>query len=673
MPSLDSATPSLISGFNTFMKGEVHKEHRRQGSSSSAAGSSHKHHSRRQAQQKRSSSSSDQRRPSAVSFVCEEVAPLELSAEEFRSVLDETPGDRTHELLCERRTEYSDYLRQLERARKQIVHKLREVDNMIMEAISERKEIDDRIAAVEQEQASKASDLPQNSNKESAMHDDNKQRLRTTIEDVNDDGEEVGDDDTEQGNGTFIYEQDDAPRLRRLRQLFTGHYGAVTAIDYDPVQRFVASGSLDTQVRVFDSDTGDCQHTINGHGDIIRGVQFYDRFLLTASNDSRIRMWDLSMFESVQPMPSTKILREEYRPRSRQQHVSGSSDDDWDRDNSDNMMYPRRPADGATDEPEHSEKEGRSLLREPQMVMTLQSTTPLMSPTICRHVPPLELCCENTFVGHMDAVTCFQAAEGTLISGSADKTIREWDLSTGMMRQAIDVTWVTRESQSLRLASRRDSAASSPSSPWSLPKTLGRSALMGKATAPAPGLATPRGTDSGDAGFIGALQFYEFALATGTADGALRLWDLRSSQVHRQLFGHTQPITSLHFDDQSILTGSLDGTAVLWDLRSGRSLQKLTLDGPVTDIQLVEGKGQHGLYSAECWIAAQDSKLHRYSSSSMQRDSFVTDFGLVDSSSSRAHALSISSGDAVVTRLQRYGANTLLSGDANGIVKIWDI
>ncbi|KAI8322932.1 WD40 repeat-like protein, partial [Martensiomyces pterosporus] len=273
-----------------------------------------------------------------------------------------------------------------------------------------------------------------------------------------------------------------------------GHYAAITSIDYDPIQGLVASGSLDTQVRVWDSDTGECKYTISGHGDVIRGVQFYDRFLISASNDSRIRMWDLSMFDSVQPQPSTRILREEY------------------------------------------------------------STTPLVSPTICRHVPPLELCCENTFIGHTDAVTCFQASEGTLISGSADKTVREWDLSTGSLRQAINVTWAAKE-QPVPFA----------------PMAAGGS---------------KRGTDDGDAGFIGALQFYEFALATGTADGALRLWDLRTAQAHRQFFGHTQPITSLQFDDQSVLTGSLDGTSLLWDLRSGRVLQTLTFGSPVTDVQL---------------------------------------------------------------------------------------
>jgi WD40 repeat protein len=38
----------------------------------------------------------------------------------------------------------------------------------------------------------------------------------------------------------------------------------------------------------------------------------------------------------------------------------------------------------------------------------------------------------------------------------------------------------------------------------------------------------------------------------------VRLWDLRSGQVHRSLVGHTGPVTSLQFDDVHLVTGSAD-------------------------------------------------------------------------------------------------------------------
>jgi len=60
------------------------------------------------------------------------------------------------------------------------------------------------------------------------------------------------------------------------------------------------------------------------------------------------------------------------------------------------------------------------------------------------------------------------------------------------------------------------------------------------------------------ADFVGAVQVFDAALACGTADGMVRLWDLRSGQVHRSLVGHTGPVTCLQFDDVHLVTGSLD-------------------------------------------------------------------------------------------------------------------
>ncbi|KAJ2431064.1 Mitochondrial fission protein, partial [Coemansia sp. RSA 2531] len=246
-------------------------------------------------------------------------------------MLRNTPADVVPEVLMERREEYNEYLRQLESVRRDVVKRLDEVDERILVAVGERRDIESRIAAIEGEGV-ESTPLPSEISEES--------------EDV--------------------IEQDDVPRLRQLVYVLAGHYSGITALDYDPVSGLVASGSLDTQVRVWDQ--GVCKYVINGHNDIVRGVQFYERFLLTASNDSRIRMWDLSLLDSIQPIAS------------------------------------------------------------------LDSTTPPVTPTICRRVPPLDLCCESTFTGHGDAVTCFQALAGTLISGSGDKTVREWDLTTGQLR-----------------------------------------------------------------------------------------------------------------------------------------------------------------------------------------------------------------------------------------------
>lgn len=131
-----------------------------------------------------------------------------------------------------------------------------------------------------------------------------------------------------------------------------------------------------------------------------------------------------------------------------------------------------------------------------------------------------------TLQAHMDEVTALHFRGDVLVSGSSDKTIRHWDLEKGRCVQTLDVMW----------AAAQASATSSVDGGW---RPTGRAS-------------------NSSADFVGALQVFETALACGTADGMVRLWDLRSGQVHRSLVGHTGAVTCLQFDDVHLVTGSLD-------------------------------------------------------------------------------------------------------------------
>ena len=128
---------------------------------------------------------------------------------------------------------------------------------------------------------------------------------------------------------------------------------------------------------------------------------------------------------------------------------------------------------------------------------------------------------------HVDEVTALHLRGDTLVSGSADKTLRQWDLVKGRCVQTLDVLWA---------AAQATATLNTNNGPW---RQTGR-------------------VSDASADFVGAVQVFDAALACGTADGMVRLWDLRSGQVHRSLVGHTGPVTALQFDDVHLVTGSMD-------------------------------------------------------------------------------------------------------------------
>jgi len=157
-----------------------------------------------------------------------------------------------------------------------------------------------------------------------------------------------------------------------------------------------------------------------------------------------------------------------------------------------------------------------------------------------------------TLNAHLDEITALHFRDNVLVSGSADKTLRQWDLEKGRCVQTLDVMW----------AAAQASAMADGDSTWRQ---------------------TTRASD-GSADFVGALQVFESALACGTADGMVRLWDLRSGQVHRSLVGHTGPVTCLQFDDVHLVTGSLDRSIRIWDLRTGSIYDAFAYDHPITSM-----------------------------------------------------------------------------------------
>lgn len=247
------------------------------------------------------------------------------------------------------------------------------------------------------------------------------------------------------------------------------HNDMITSIDFDYPYGTMVSAAMDDTVRVWDLNAGRCTGFLEGHQASVRCLQVDDNIVATGSMDASVKLWDLSRARSL--------------PK-------------------DNRVG-KHQADDGSDDANHSDS----------------------SPARPSSSSNMEDCYVFSLDGHVDEVTAIHFQNDNLISGSSDKTLRQWDLATGRCVQTLDVLWAAAQASSLGGDMHYKPAGRVPDA---------------------------------SADFVGAIQSFDAALACGTADGMVRLWDLRSGQVHRSLVGHTGPVSCLQFDDMHMVTGSLD-------------------------------------------------------------------------------------------------------------------
>jgi WD40 repeat protein len=151
--------------------------------------------------------------------------------------------------------------------------------------------------------------------------------------------------------------------------------------------------------------------------------------------------------------------------------------------------------------------------------------------------------CLRTLEGHTDSVTSVAVtADGRFtLSGSRDETVRLWELSTGRCLRTLEdhTSMVT-------------SVALTP-----------------------------------DGGFA----------LSGSRDQTLRLWELATGRCLRTLEGHTEWVTSMALtpDGRFALSGSWDNTLRLWELASGRCLRTLEDDMCLVTSVALTPDGRFGL------------------------------------------------------------------------------
>lgn len=283
----------------------------------------------------------------------------------------------------------------------------------------------------------------------------------------------------------------------RIREL-QAHNDSITALDFDAPFGTMVTAALDDTVRVWDLNAGRCMGLLEGHLSSVRCLQVEENIVATGSMDASIRLWDLSQADYMPPPPNSNSIT--------------NSKIDEENEEAENVA------------------EGEELFSEPPQSSSFEAP----------QGDAMRDCPLFTLNAHVAEVTALNFRGSTLVSGSADKTLRQWDLEKGRCVQTLDVLWAAAQANTITPPSNTSGGGggSANESGWWRP-TSGR-------------------VQDAQADFIGALQVFDAALAVGTADGMVRLWDLRSGHVHRSLVGHTGPVTALQFDDAYLVTGSMD-------------------------------------------------------------------------------------------------------------------
>ena len=171
----------------------------------------------------------------------------------------------------------------------------------------------------------------------------------------------------------------------------------------------------------------------------------------------------------------------------------------------------------------------------------------------------------TTFEGHTREVysVSFSPDGQTLASGSADTTIRLWDVETGArLRTLSGYTWfvnsvVFSPDGSLLASGSWDDTISL----WDVEKGRHLRTLRGHTNNVDSVVFSPDGS----------------LLASGSWDDTISLWDVEKGAHLRTLTGHTDWVSSVSFspDGSLLASGSADNTIRLWDAETGAHLRRL--------------------------------------------------------------------------------------------------
>jgi len=171
----------------------------------------------------------------------------------------------------------------------------------------------------------------------------------------------------------------------------------------------------------------------------------------------------------------------------------------------------------------------------------------------------------RTLVGHTDSVNSIAVSANNryVVSGSADKTLKIWELASGQLTQTLEghSDWVSAVAVSADNRYVVSGSADKTLKIWEL--------ASGQLTQ----------TFDGHGNYVSAVAVSADSryVVSGSADNTLKIWELASGQLTQTFEGHGDGVTTVAVsaDNRYVVSGSWDNTVKIWELASGQLTQAL--------------------------------------------------------------------------------------------------
>ncbi|KAH7317494.1 WD40-repeat-containing domain protein [Rhizoctonia solani] len=320
-----------------------------------------------------------------------------------------------------------------------------------------------------------------------------------------------------------------------------GHTDLVTCAVFSTSGSFAASGSHDTNIRVWDLTGGSKfpSQVLSGHSGEVNSVAFSPdgSVIVSASSDKTIRLWDLKAMCLIgEPFigHSSRVSSLAFSPDGAKL-VSGS----WDK-----------------------------TVR----VWSVDDSNPKLAED------PLLI------NGHSDAVTCvaFSPDGSTIVSGSVDKTLQTWNAKSGN-KIAAHIFPAKHSDTITSVAFSRDG------------KLIASSSLDGAVELRRATTLTPFCQSFGHFNPVHSIVF--------SPDGShvVSVWDITMYPPISLLAGHSSTINfiSVSNDGSRILSGSSDNTVRMWDAQTGGQIGTFTGHSQSVNCVEISPDGTHILSGSQ--------------------------------------------------------------------------